>query len=771
MMNPLLTGMNDQQAEAVQTTEGPLLIMAGAGSGKTRVLTHRIAYLIDEKMINPWNILAITFTNKAAREMRERAVALNPATSETLIATFHSMCVRILRREADHIGYNRNFTIVDPGEQRTLMKRILKNLNLDPKKWNERAILGTISNAKNDLLDEIAYEHQAGDMYTQIVAKCYKAYQEELRRSEAMDFDDLIMMTLRLFDKNPDVLAYYQQRYQYIHVDEYQDTNHAQYQLVKLLASRFKNICVVGDADQSIYGWRGADMQNILDFEKDYPEAKVVLLEENYRSTKKILQAANEVIKNNRNRRPKKLWTQNDEGEQIVYYRANDERDEAVFVASTIDNIVREKVKNFKDFAVLYRTNAQSRTIEEALLKSNIPYTMVGGTKFYSRKEIRDVISYLNLIANPADNISFERVVNEPKRGVGPGTLEKIRTFAYEQNMSLLDASANIMLSPIKGKAAQGVYDFANMILNLRDQLDGLSITEAVEAVLDKSGYLDALSMQQTLESQARIENIEEFMSVTKNFDETNTDGTEDETGIDRLGRFLNDLALIADTDDGDMEAAEVTLMTLHAAKGLEFPVVFLIGMEEGVFPLSRASEEPDELEEERRLAYVGITRAEEILFLTNANTRTLFGKTSYNRPSRFLREISDDLLQYQGLARPANSSFGVRFTKEEPTQFGQGMSLQQALQTRKANAQPQKHTGGAQPFSKATGGLPFSKASDSGNSATDWEIGDIAHHKKWGDGTVLEVTGSGKTQELKIKFPEVGLKKVLASVAPIEKK
>ena len=770
-MNPLLTGMNDKQAEAVQTTEGPFLIMAGAGSGKTRVLTHRIAYLIDEKMINPWNILAITFTNKAAREMRERAVALNPATSETLIATFHSMCVRILRREADHIGYNRNFTIVDPGEQRTLMKRILKNLNLDPKKWNERAILGTISNAKNDLLDEIAYEHQAGDMYTQIVAKCYKAYQEELRRSEAMDFDDLIMMTLRLFDKNPDVLAYYQQRYQYIHVDEYQDTNHAQYQLVKLLASRFKNICVVGDADQSIYGWRGADMQNILDFEKDYPEAKVVLLEENYRSTKKILQAANDVIKNNRNRRPKKLWTQNDEGEQIVYYRANDERDEAVFVASTIDNIVREKVKNFKDFAVLYRTNAQSRTIEEALLKSNIPYTMVGGTKFYSRKEIRDVISYLNLIANTSDNISFERVVNEPKRGVGPGTLEKLRNFAYEQNMSLLDASANIMLSPIKGKAAQGVYDFANMILNLRDQLDGLSITDTVEAILDKSGYLDALSMQQTLESQSRIENIEEFMSVTKNFDETNTDGTEDETGIDRLGRFLNDLALIADTDDGEAEAAEVTLMTLHAAKGLEFPVVFLIGMEEGVFPLSRASEEPDELEEERRLAYVGITRAEEILFLTNANTRTLFGKTGYNRPSRFLREISDDLLQYQGLARPANSSFGVRFTKEEPIQFGQGMSLQQALQTRKANAQPQKHTGGAQPFSKATGGLPFSKASDSGNSATDWEIGDIAHHKKWGDGTVLEVTGSGKTQELKIKFPEVGLKKVLASVAPIVKK
>lgn len=773
-MNPLLNGMNDRQAEAVQTTEGPLLIMAGAGSGKTRVLTHRIAYLIDEKMVNPWNILAITFTNKAAREMRERAMALNPATQDTLIATFHSMCVRILRREADYIGYNRNFTIVDPGEQRTLMKRILKNLNLDPKKWNERAILGTISNAKNDLIDEVAYEHLAGDMYSQMVAKCYKAYQEELRRSEAMDFDDLIMMTLRLFDKHPEVLAYYQQRYQYIHVDEYQDTNHAQYQLVKLLASRFKNICVVGDADQSIYGWRGADMQNILDFEKDYPEAKVVLLEENYRSTKKILQAANQVIDNNQNRRPKKLWTQNAEGEQLVYYRANDERDEAVFVASTIDTIVRESGKNFKDFAVLYRTNAQSRTIEEALLKSNIPYTMVGGTKFYSRKEIRDVISYLNLIANTSDNISYERIVNEPKRGVGPGTLEKIRTFAYENGMSLLEASADIILSPIKGKAAQAVYDLAHLLLNLRDKLDNLTVTELTQAVLEKTGYLETLRVQNTLESQARIENIEEFLSVTKSFDDNKEVATESETGLDRLSRFLNDLALIADTDDGNVESAEVTLMTLHAAKGLEFPVVFLIGMEEGVFPLSRATENPDELEEERRLAYVGITRAEELLFMTNANTRTLFGKTSYNRPTRFLGEISDELLAYQGLARPAHSSFGLSYANSGATQFGQGMSLQQALQARKAQVQPASSAQSrsiAQPFSKKSGPLPFGQVAKSDVSENNWQIGDIAIHRKWGEGTVLEVSGSGKTQELKIKFPEVGLKKLLASVAPIEKK
>ncbi|MGT2925838.1 DNA helicase PcrA [Streptococcus cuniculipharyngis] len=750
-MNPLLEGMNDKQAQAVQTTEGPLLIMAGAGSGKTRVLTHRIAYLIDEKCVNPWNILAITFTNKAAREMKERALALNPATQDCLIATFHSMCVRILRREADQIGYNRNFTIIDPGEQRTLMKRILKQLNLDPKQWSERAILSHISNAKNDLLDELAYEQQAADFYRQTVAKCYKAYQAELRQSEAMDFDDLIMMTLRLFDQHADVLAYYQQRYQYIHVDEYQDTNHAQYQLVKLLASRFQNICVVGDADQSIYGWRGADMQNILDFEKDYPQAQVVLLEENYRSTQTILKAANDVIANNKQRRPKNLWTQNQAGEQLVYYRANDERDEALFTASQIDHLIKEQGKQFKDFAVLYRTNAQSRTIEEALLKANIPYTMVGGTKFYSRKEIRDVIAYLTVIANPNDNISYERIINEPKRGVGPGTVEKLRLFAQEQGISMLEASDNVMMSPIKGKAGQAVWDLANLLLTLRGQLDQLSLTELTEAVLLKTGYLEQLQAQQTLESQARIENIEEFLSVTKNFDDK--DSQEDEDGLDRLGRFLNDLALIADTDDGDSQVSEVTLMTLHAAKGLEFPVVFLIGMEEGVFPLGKAIEDQDEMEEERRLAYVGITRAEERLYLMNANTRTLYGKTAYNRPSRFIREISEDLIAYQGLARPAHSSFKASYV-EGGSRFGQGMSLADALQSRKQAVQPQTFS---RPSTKTD--LP------------DWQVGDIAHHRKWGQGTVLEVTGSGQGQEVKINFPEVGVKKLLAALAPIEKK
>ena len=553
-MNPLLQGMNDRQAEAVQSTEGPLLIMAGAGSGKTRVLTHRIAYLIEEKMVNPWNILAITFTNKAAREMRERAIDLNPRTQDTLIATFHSMCVRILRRDADHIGYNRNFTIVDPGEQRTLMKRILKELNVDPKKFTERTILGTISNSKNDLVTAESYAKNANDLYTEIVAKAYKRYETELKRSESMDFDDLIMNTILLFDKNPDVLAYYQGKFQYIHVDEYQDTNHAQYQLVQLLAKRFKNLCVVGDADQSIYGWRGADMQNILDFEQDYPEAKVVLLEENYRSTKTILQAANEVINNNKKRRPKKLWTQNADGENIIYHRSGDEREEANFVAGQINHELQENKRQYSDFAVLYRTNAQSRAIEEALLKSNIPYTMVGGTKFYSRKEIRDVVAYLNVIANVRDNISFERIVNEPKRGVGPKALETLRDFAAQQNVSLLEASRDVTLSSLKGKAASELFNLAHTLLNLADDVDQFTITELVEKVLDKTTYKKALEVQTTsLEAQNRLENIEEFLTVTKSFDDKESENAvEGETGLDKLSRFLNDLSLVADTDSYD---------------------------------------------------------------------------------------------------------------------------------------------------------------------------------------------------------------------------
>ena len=759
-MNPLLQGMNDRQAEAVQSTEGPLLIMAGAGSGKTRVLTHRIAYLIEEKMVNPWNILAITFTNKAAREMRERAIDLNPRTQDTLIATFHSMCVRILRRDADHIGYNRNFTIVDPGEQRTLMKRILKELNVDPKKFTERTILGTISNSKNDLVTAESYAKNANDLYTEIVAKAYKRYETELKRSESMDFDDLIMNTILLFDKNPDVLAYYQGKFQYIHVDEYQDTNHAQYQLVQLLARRFKNLCVVGDADQSIYGWRGADMQNILDFEQDYPEAKVVLLEENYRSTKTILQAANEVINNNKKRRPKKLWTQNADGENIIYHRSGDEREEANFVAGQINHELQKNKRQYSDFAVLYRTNAQSRAIEEALLKSNIPYTMVGGTKFYSRKEIRDVVAYLNVIANVRDNISFERIVNEPKRGVGPKALETLRDFAAQQNVSLLEASRDVTLSSLKGKAASELFNLAHTLLNLADDVDQFTITELVEKVLDKTTYKKALEVQTTsLEAQNRLENIEEFLTVTKSFDDKESENAvEGETGLDKLSRFLNDLSLVADTDSYD-ETSQVTLMTLHAAKGLEFPVVFLVGMEEGVFPLSRQAEDEDELEEERRLAYVGITRAEEVLYVTNASSRMLFGRSSYNQPSRFLREIDDDLLTYTGQARKANTSFNATYKSSSTSsrsQFGSGVSLADAIKGRKSAV--------------SSVGSVSARQGATDKTVGNWSIGDTAHHKKWGDGTVLDVSGTGSNMELKIAFPEVGLKRLLAQMAPIEK-
>lgn len=748
--------MNEKQAEAVQHTEGPLLIMAGAGSGKTRVLTHRIAYLIEEKMVNPWNILAITFTNKAAKEMRERAYALTPQAQDTLIATFHSMCVRILRRDALHIGYSRNFTIIDPGEQKTLMKRILKEENLDPKKWEAKSLLGTISNAKNDLLDEVAYEADVSprNPYELVVARVYKRYQTELRRAEAMDFDDLIMQTLRLFDQNPDVLAYYQGKFQYIHVDEYQDTNNAQYQLVKLLASRFKNICVVGDADQSIYGWRGANMQNILDFEKDYPDAKVVLLEENYRSTQTILQAANAVINNNVNRHPKELWTQNDKGDNIVYQRVGDEREEANFVASTIaDGVARGR--KYSDFAILYRTNAQSRNIEESFLKSNIPYSMVAGTKFYSRKEIRDVIAYLNVLANSKDNMSFERIVNEPKRGIGPGTLEKLRVFAVERDLSLMDATLEITLSDIRGKAAGEIYSLGLILDLIRQKAEDMTITEIVEEMLDKTGYLKALTVQNTIESQTRVENIEEFLSVTKNFDEKSELPLDEltgepivERGTDTLSRFLNEVSLLSEVDEYEETSDAVTMMTLHAAKGLEFPVVFLIGMEENVFPLSRANEDIDELEEERRLAYVGITRAEQTLYLTNANSRMMYGKSSYNRPSRFISEIDDELLDYAGIARKANTSFNAAYKTETGVRFASS-----EIQRRKAAVAPQS--------------APAKAEVDT----VDWQIGDTAVHRKWGEGMVLAVNGVGKNMELKINFPEVGLKRLLAAMAPIEKK
>ncbi|MER2179972.1 MAG: DNA helicase PcrA, partial [Carnobacterium inhibens] len=641
LRDDLLNGMNPRQKDAVVCTQGPLLIMAGAGSGKTRVLTHRIAYLIEEKNVNPWNILAITFTNKAAKEMKERVTRLmKEGGSDVWVSTFHSMCVRILRRDIDRIGYTRAFTISDPSEQQTLMKRILKERNIDPKKYNPRAILGEISNAKNELQTPEDYRKEAASFFEKIVADCYDDYQRELRRNQSVDFDDLIMLTIRLFKESPETLEYYQNKFHYIHVDEYQDTNEAQYTLVNLLAERFKNLCVVGDADQSIYGWRGANMENILNFEKDYPDANTVLLEQNYRSTKLILQAANDVIGNNSNRKVKKLWTDNHDGEKITYYRGQSEGDESRYVISKIQEEMKESNYNYGDFAVLYRTNAQSRVIEDSLLKSNIPYKMVGGHKFYDRKEIRDVLAYLRLIANPEDNMSFERIVNVPKRGIGPGTIEKLRASSNQYEWSLLETALNVSITPISGKAANELEGFAFMMKDLRQMQEFVPVTELVQEVLKRSGYQKALESERTIESETRLENIQEFLTVTQQFEKENT---EDKT----LLTFLTDLALVSDLDNLEEEPqSEVTLMTLHAAKGLEFPIVFLIGLEEGIFPLSRSMMEEDQLEEERRLAYVGITRAEKKLYITNAYSRVLYGRTQSNSASRFINEITDEVLE-----------------------------------------------------------------------------------------------------------------------------
>lgn len=741
----LLKGMNPRQAEAVQLTEGPLLIMAGAGSGKTRVLTHRIAYLIEEKGVNPWNILAITFTNKAAKEMKERVINLMEAGGEDVwISTFHSMCVRILRRDVDHIGYSKNFTIIDSSEQLTLMKRVVKELNIDPKKYDPRSILGAISNAKNELLTVAAYSARQGSLFEDIVARCYDLYQKELRRNQCLDFDDLIMLTIRLFQDNPEILQYYQRKFHYIHVDEYQDTNHAQYTLVNLLAAGFRNLCVVGDADQSIYGWRGADMQNILDFEKDYPDAQTILLEQNYRSTKNILSAANQVIGHNQNRKEKKLWTENDQGDKITYYRGDSERDEGRFIVSEIQRLQREQQRKYGDFAVLYRTNAQSRVVEETFLKANIPYKMVGGHKFYDRKEIKDILAYLQVIANPADSLSLLRIINVPKRGVGAGSIEKLQSFAALHDFSLLEAGQNVALSSLKGKAATEIEKLAQSLADFNQMIPYLSVTELTREVLEKTGYEDELKRQNNLESQNRLENLEEFLSVTMEFDKTYEAQPEEEQEApeDKLTIFLNDLALLSDVDSYEEEASEVTLMTLHAAKGLEFPVVFLVGMEEGVFPLSRAMMEEAELEEERRLAYVGITRAEEALYLTNALSRTLYGKTQYNRPSRFVSEIESELLQGKGNGAPGEK-------KAPAATFAPKVFKPQYKQP-------------------VTTGVPGKKETSA--AGVTWKVGDKVEHKKWGQGTVVRVGGSQKDLELDVAFPSQGIKRLLAAFAPITK-
>ncbi|WP_342490298.1 DNA helicase PcrA [Bacillus sp. FSL R5-0443] len=733
--NQLLSGLNPVQQEAVKTTDGPLLLMAGAGSGKTRVLTHRIAYLMAEKHVAPWNILAITFTNKAAREMKERVESiLGPGADEIWISTFHSMCVRILRRDIDRIGINRNFSILDTADQLSVIKGILKERNIDPKKFDPRSILGSISSAKNELIEPEEFAKTAGGYYDQVTSDVYTDYQKKLLKNQSLDFDDLIMTTIKLFERVPEVLEFYQRKFQYIHVDEYQDTNRAQYLLVKQLAARLENICVVGDSDQSIYRWRGADIANILSFEKDYPSANVIMLEQNYRSTKRILQAANEVIKNNSNRKPKNLWTENDEGIKLSYYSGDNEFGEGQFVAGKIYELHSSGRRKLSDIAILYRTNAQSRVIEETLLKSGLNYNIVGGTKFYDRKEIKDILAYLRLVSNPDDDISFTRIVNVPKRGVGATSLEKIASYAAMNGMSMFQAVKQVDFIGVSAKAANALDGFGAMIENLTNMQDYLSITELTEEILEKTEYREMLKAEKSIEAQSRLENIDEFLSVTKNFEQKSEDKS--------LVAFLTDLALIADIDQLDQKEEEsggkdaVTLMTLHAAKGLEFPVVFLMGMEEGVFPHSRSLMEEAEMEEERRLAYVGITRAEEELYLTNAKMRTLFGRTNMNPESRFIREIPGDLLE--------------NLNEKKTPRMQPGRKVQ-----------PKRG-----PVSR-----PVSYANKTGGDSLSWAVGDKAGHKKWGTGTVVSVKGEGESTELDIAFPSpVGVKRLLAAFAPIEK-
>ncbi|MCQ9301676.1 DNA helicase PcrA [Staphylococcus hyicus] len=727
-MNPLVKHMNTEQSEAVRTTEGPLLIMAGAGSGKTRVLTHRIAYLLDEKGVSPYNILAITFTNKAAKEMKERVQKLVGEEAEVIwMSTFHSMCVRILRRDADRIGIERNFTIIDPTDQKSVIKDVLKRENIDPKRYEPRMFISAISNLKNELKTPQDALESANDFYTQMVAKVYEGYQKQLIRNQALDFDDLIMTTIKLFERVPDVLDYYQNKFQYIHVDEYQDTNKAQYTLVNLIAQKFKNLCVVGDSDQSIYGWRGADIQNILSFEEDYPNARTIFLEQNYRSTKTILNAANEVIRNNTERKPKGLWTANANGEKIKYYEAFSERDESEYVVREIFK-QQKKGRKLKDIAVLYRTNAQSRVLEETFLKSNVPYVMVGGQKFYDRKEIKDVLSYLRLIANSADDISLRRVINIPKRGIGPSSVDKIAAYATSNSISMFEALAEVDFIGLSKKVTQAASEFYQLINHLMQEQEFLEISEIVEEVLIKSGYRDMLEREQTLEARSRLENIDEFMSVPKDY-EKNTPLEEQS-----LINFLTDLSLVADVDEANLEDG-VTLMTMHSAKGLEYPVVFIIGMEESIFPHLRAikSDDDHEMEEERRISYVAITRAEEELYLTHASSRTLFGRSQSNPRSRFLNEIPDDLL--------------VLPERKQTTQIGQ------------------KRPAPKRGYSQRT------VVNNAKPSTSEWNVGDKVTHKSWGEGMVSNVNVKNGSVELDIIFKSQGPKRLLAQFAPIEKK
>ena len=728
-MQSLLDGLNREQQQAVQHTEGPLLILAGAGSGKTKVLTVRIAYLLAQG-VNPYEILAITFTNKAAKEMKSRVEGLvGDVANRIWLSTFHSFCAKFLRFELDNfLGYNSNFTIYDTSDSQVVIKAALKALNLDDKYYPVGAMISAISDAKNKLMFASDFRKQARDFYQQKVADVYEYYERELRKNNALDFDDLLLVAVKLLQSNVAVLDKYSKRFKYVMIDEYQDTNHAQYLLAYLLSSHWKNIAVVGDADQSIYAWRGADIQNILDFEKDYPNCTSIKLEQNYRSTKIILDAANAVIDHNEGRPEKNLWTDKVEGAKIQHFTAQSEHEEAAFIGDTI--VKKHDIHGvpYGDMAILYRTNAQSRVLEEALIKRALPYTMVGGTKFYDRKEIKDVLAYLRVLYNPFDDLSLLRIINVPKRSIGATTVSKLQDYARENGTSLFMTLTQLhLVDTIKGKTKEKLEEFGILIFTLVAEMDDKSVLDILEAILDRTGYLAQLEESTDPQDQARAENIGELLSVAKDFQDTNPTGTVED--------FLEQVALVNDVDSFEQEESKVTLMTLHAAKGLEFPIVFLGGLEEGLFPHSRTLMNPEEIEEERRLAYVGITRAEKELYISNATTRTVFGRTSSYLPSRFIDEIPAELVD------------GLRAKRRIPDDIKPTVPRHMSVASR-----------------------PVTKPIIRNEVIADWKVGDTAIHSKWGNGKVVNVSGEGAGMKLTIEFPTQGVRVVMAKFAPVKK-
>ena len=735
----LLKGLNNEQQKAVLHVDGPLLILAGAGSGKTRVLTNRIAYLIQEKGVYPSSILAITFTNKAAREMRERIDRLIENVSDSIwVSTFHSMCVRILRRDIEKIDYDRSFVIFDYTDQQTVVKDCLKELNLNEKNFAPKSVLGDIGRAKDELIDPDTFaKMHAADFRMSKMAKIYELYQKKLKQNNALDFDDIIMLTIKLFSSNPEVLDYYQRKFKYVLVDEYQDTNTAQYSLVSMLSQRSRNLCVVGDDDQSIYGWRGANIRNILDFEKEFKDCKTIKLEQNYRSTQTILDAANCVIKNNFGRKNKSLWTENKGGDKLRHTQCANEHEEAYFIASEIKKLSTTKDMQYKDFAILYRINAMSRVVEEMLMKEGIAYKIFGGLKFYDRKEIKDLLAYLRLIQNPADNISLKRCINEPKRGIGATTIEIAERIANSKGVSIFAIISSASEIPDLGRAAAKLEGFVAMISRLRVLKEAMKVSELIQEAIEQSGIQKSYEQEDTLEAQARIENIKELLSVALEFEQKNEEQS--------LEDFLANVSLVADIDNMDEDSDYVVLMTLHSAKGLEFPVVFMVGMEEGVFPGYRSMSDESELEEERRLCYVGITRAKQNLYLTNTFTRTLFGNTTYNKMSRFLKEIPPELVEGNEKKEPVTSRVAA-----SKNMSGSGIG----------------NNGATSSFRTAT----FTDVSKPRATASNFSVGDQVEHKKFGSGIITKIEKEKDDFMLEIHFKGSGMKRLMAAFANLSK-